>query len=72
MCHRGGEAVSGVEVGQETGSSFHTSFTCRVFEYSAWRLGFLCIMEATRSTVSGSATEWLIVPNCILLCTADH
>lgn len=39
VCHRGGEAVSGVEVGQETGSSFHTSFTCRPFEYSAWRLG---------------------------------
>lgn len=40
-CQWGGGVLSGIEVGQETGSSVYTSFTCRMVEYSAWKLSFL-------------------------------
>lgn len=40
-CHWGERALSGIEVGQETGSSVYTTFTRRMVEYSAWKLGFL-------------------------------
>lgn len=36
-----GGALSGIKVGQETGSNFYTSFTCRMVEYPAWKLGFV-------------------------------
>lgn len=65
-------SVSGGEVGQETGSCVYTSSTGRMVESCACKLGFLFNIEATRSTVSGSVTEWFIVPDCILLCCADH
>lgn len=54
---------------------FNTSVTGRMIEYSAWKLVFffVCLfkIQVTRRTVSGDATEWLIVVNCIL-CAADH
>lgn len=34
-------SVSGIEVGQETGSSVYASFTRRVVGYCAWKLSFL-------------------------------
>lgn len=70
MCQWSGGALSGI--GQETGRNFYTSFTCRVVEDSAWKLGFVFKIQATGRTVSGGVSEWLIVLNCILLCSADH
>lgn len=53
-------SVSGIEAGQETGSSVYTSSTCRMVEYWAWKFVFLFKIQATGRTVSGSVTECLI------------